>query len=134
MRSLRARRLTMQDLCRYCNHSHDEQFLCTPAKRVLDALLARGQRFDLPTIEFPEAVHDPNMFGEDTVLVAGLTVKAGVVEVAGTPQPVLVLTGNDLNGKPLPNWIYAASVPDMKRMMKLVNDMGVMAIRRARGM
>lgn len=125
--------MTKAPQCRYCNDSHDEQFLCEPAKRVLDALLERGQRFDMPTIEFPEAINHPDMFGPNTVIVAGITIKAGLVEVAGTPQPTLIFTGNDLSGAPLPNWIYVASVVDIKRIMKLVNDMGTMAIRRARG-
>ena len=119
--------------CRYCEGSHGEQFLCDPARRVLDALLERGQRFDMPVIEFPEPINHADAFGEDTVLVAGLTVKAGVTGVAGTPQPVLVFTGNDIDGRPLPNWLYVASPADIKRIVKLVGDMGVMAIRRARG-
>lgn len=119
--------------CRYCESSHDGNLLCDPAKRVLDALLARGQRFDMPTIEFPEAINHADAFGENTVLVAGLTVKAAVTEVAGTPQPVLIFTGNDIDGRPLPNWLYVASPPDIKRITRLVGDMGVMAIRRARG-
>lgn len=119
--------------CRYCETSHDARWLCDPATRVLDALLERGQRFDMPTVEFPEAVNHADAFGEDTVLVAGVVVKAAVTEVAGIPQPVLILTGTDIDGRPLPQWLYCASPPDMKRVMKLVTDMGTMAIRRARG-
>ena len=119
--------------CRYCEQRHAPRLLCDPARRVLDALLERGQRFDMPTVEFPEAVNHADMFGEDTVLVAGVVVKAAVTEVAGTPQPILIFTGIDIDGRPLPNWLYVASPPDMKRVMKLVTDMGTMAIRRARG-
>lgn len=123
----------MSDDCRYCETRHDARWLCDPARKVLDALLERGQRFDMPAVEFPEAINHADAFGEDTVLVAGVVVKAGVAEVAGTPQPVLIFTGNDIDGRPLPNWLYCASPPDMKRVMKLVTDMGTMAIRRARG-
>lgn len=119
--------------CRYCETRHEARRLCDPAKRVLDALLERGQRFDMPTVEFPEAINHADAFGPDTVLVAGVVVKAGIAEVAGTPQPVLIFTGNDVDGKTLPQWVYCASPPDMKRVMKLVTDMGTMAIRRARG-
>jgi hypothetical protein len=49
------------------------------------------------------------------------------------PQPVLIFTGTDIDGRALPNWLYVASPPDMKRVMKLVTEMGTMAIRRARG-
>ena len=119
--------------CRYCEQCHDPELLCDPARKVLDALAERGQRFDMPTIEFPEAINHADAFGEDTVLVAGVVVKAAVTEVSGIPQPVLVFTGTDIDGRPLPNWLYVASPRDMKRVMTLVNEMGTMAIRRARG-
>ncbi|MFZ0173755.1 MAG: hypothetical protein WAL04_18880 [Acidimicrobiales bacterium] len=119
--------------CRYCEQAHEPTLLCEPARKVLDALLERGQRFDMPTVEFPEAINHADAFGEDSVLVAGVVVKAAVTEVAGTPQPVLIFTGTDIDGKALPNWLYVASAPDMKRVMKLVTEMGTMAIRRARG-
>ena len=118
--------------CRYCEQRHEPRLLCDPARRVLDALSARGQRFDMPTVEFPEAINHADAFGEDSVIVAGVVVKAAVAEVAGTPQPVLIFTGTDIDGRALPNWLYVASPPDMKRVMKLVTDMGTMAIRRAR--
>ena len=119
--------------CRYCEREHDPELLCDPARKVLDALLARGQRFDMPTVEFPEPIDHADMFGADTVLVAGIVVKAAVTEVAGTPHPVLIFTGTDSDGRTLPNWLYCASPRDMKRVMQLVSDMGTMAIRRARG-
>jgi hypothetical protein len=119
--------------CRYCEQEHESALLCDPARKVLDALLERGQRFDMPTVEFPEAINHADAFGENSVLVAGMVVKAAVTEVAGIPQPVLIFTGTDIDGRPLPNWLYVASPPDMKRVMKLVSEMGTMAIRRARG-
>ncbi len=119
--------------CRYCETRHDSRFLCDPARKVLDALLERGQRFDMPVVEFPEAINHADAFGANSVLVASIVVKAAVTDVAGTPQPVLIFTGTDLDGKPLPNWLYIASPRDMKRVMGLVNEMGTMAIRRARG-
>lgn len=123
----------MTENCRYCEKPHEPAFLCDPARKVLDALLERGQRFDMPVVEFPEPINHADAFGEGTVLVAGVVVKAAVAEVAGVPQPVLIFTGTDIDGRPLPNWLYVASPPDMKRVMKLVTDMGTMAIRRARG-
>lgn len=120
--------------CRYCEQAHGPRVLCDPARKVLDALVERGQRFDMPTVEFPEAINHADAFGENSVIVAGMVVKAAVTEVAGMPQPVLIFTGTDMDGKTLPNWLYIASPPDLKRVMKLVTDMGTMAIRRARGM
>ena len=119
--------------CRYCEQVHGPRILCDPARRVLDALIERGQRFDMPTIEFPEPINHADAFGEDTVLVAGVVVKAGITPVAGIQQPVLIFTGTDVDGRPLPNWVYCASPRDMKRVMQLVTEMGTMAIRRARG-
>ena len=118
--------------CRYCEREHEAALLCDPARKVLDALLERGQRFDMPTVEFPEAINHADAFGENSVLVAGVVVKAAVTEVAGIPQPVLIFTGTDIDGEALPNWLYVASPPDMKRVMQLVTEMGTMAIRRAR--
>lgn len=118
--------------CRYCEKRHGRQFLCDPAKRVLDALYAQGQRFDMPTIELPEPINHPDMFGPDTVLVAQVVVKAAVVPVAGMVQPVLVFTGRDSDGKVLPQWLYCASPSDVRKVVKLVADMGELAIRTAR--
>ncbi len=119
--------------CRYCEQEHDRDLLCEPARKVLDALYAQGQRFDMPTIEFPEPINYADAFGPDTVLVAQVVVKAGIVPVAGIPRPVLIFTGRDSDGKVLPQWLYCASPPEIKRVIKLVSDMGLMAIRRARG-
>jgi hypothetical protein len=118
--------------CRYCETAHAEALLCIPAKRVLDALYAQGQRFDMPTVEFPEPAIHADAFGEGTVLVAQVVVKAAVVPVAGVPRPVLIFTGRDIDGNILPNWLYPASPPDIKRVVKLVADMGTLAISTAR--
>ena len=118
--------------CRYCETEHDEALLCAPARMVLDALYAQGQRFDMPTIEFPEPVNHADAFGEDTVLVAQVVVMAATVPVAGVPRPVLIFTGQDIDGQVLPRWLYAASPPEMKKVIKLVSDMGTLAISTAR--
>ena len=118
--------------CRYCGQGHAPGLLCDPARKVLDALAERGQRFDMPTVELTEPVNHADAFGENTVIVAGVVVKAAVAEVAGTPQPVLIFTGTDIDGNTLPNWLYVTSPHDMRRVVKLVADMGAMAIRRAR--
>jgi hypothetical protein len=118
--------------CRYCDQVHGPRILCDPAKRVLDALYAQGQRFDMPTVVFPEPVNHADAFGADTVLVAQVVVKAAVVPVAGVPRPVLVFTGRDSDGRLLPQWLYCASATEILRVMKLVSDMGELAIRTAR--
>lgn len=118
--------------CRYCETAHAEEFLCAPAKRVLDALYAQGQRFDMPTIEFPEPINHADAFGQDTVLLAQVVVKAATTPVAGVSRPVLIFTGQDIDGRTLPNWLYCASPPDIKRVVKLTSDMGTLAISTAR--
>jgi len=117
--------------CRYCEQHHGDLLLCAPAKRVLDALHAQGQRFNMPTIEFPEPVSHADMFGEDTVLVAQLVVKAAMVPVAGVTRPVLIFTGRDMDGRSLPQWLYPGAPDDIRRAVKLVADTAEMAIRRA---
>jgi hypothetical protein len=118
--------------CRYCEQPHDRDLLCDPARRVLDALYAQGQRFDMPTVEFPDPVSHADAFGSGTVLVAQVVVKAAVTEVAGVPRPVLVFTGQDSDGRLLPQWLYCGAASEVRKIVKLVADMGEMAIRRAR--
>lgn len=117
--------------CPYCESEHGDLLLCQPAKRVLDALYERGQRFNMPTVEFPEPITGPGAFGGATTIVAQVVVKAGVTEVAGTMRPVLIFTGRDLAENVLPEWVYPATPGELRRVSKLVNDMTEMAIRRA---
>jgi hypothetical protein len=118
--------------CRYCENEHGNLLLCPPAKRVLDALAERGQRFDMPTIEFPEPVMHAGDFGGGTVLVQNVVVKAGTVPVSGVSRPVLIFTGRDIEGHPLPEWLYPGSDEELQRVCRLVTEMTDMAIRRAR--
>ena len=118
--------------CRYCTETHGTLLLCEPARRVLDALYARGQRFDMPTIEFPDPITPADAFGENTVICAQLVAKAAVTEVAGVLRPVLILTGRDIAERVLPSWVLPGDGDDMRRFSKLVSEMTEMAIRRAR--
>lgn len=118
--------------CRYCENDHGDLLLCPPAKRVLDALYAQGQRFDLPTIEFPDPITGPGALGDNTVLVQNVVVKAAVMDVSGVARPVLIFTGHDIGGNVLPHWVHPASDDDLLRVSKLVADMTEMAIRRAK--
>jgi hypothetical protein len=118
--------------CRYCDSRHGDLLLCAPAKKVLDALYAQGQRFDMPTVEFPEPVTGPGALGGNTVLVRQMVVKAATMPVAGVSRPVLIFTGRDLAESVLPEWVYPGDATDLRRTSKLVHDMTEMAIRRAR--
>ena len=118
--------------CRYCEQRHGRQFLCDPAKKVLDALHAQGMRFDMPTVEFPEPINRADAFGPGTVLVAQVVVKAATTPVAGVTRPVLIFTGRDSDGNLLPQWLYCGAAAEVRKVIRLVADMGEMAIRRAR--
>jgi hypothetical protein len=86
----------------------------------------------MPTIELPEPINHADAFGQDTVLIAGLVVKAATAEVAGTARPVLIFTGEDVDGRVLPNWLYAGEPAAIRRTVKLISDMGALAISTAR--
>lgn len=117
--------------CRYCENEHGDLLLCDPAKRVLDALAERGQRFDMPTVEFPEPITGPGAFGDGTVIVAQVVAKAGVTKVAGVNRPVLILTGRDIAGNVLPEWVHPGDAEGLRKVSRLVSEMTEMAIRRA---
>lgn len=118
--------------CHWCAEQHGDLLLCAPAKRILDALYARGMELNMPTIEFPEPVHGAGMFGDGTVLVSQLVVKAAVVPVAGVHQPTLIFTGLDAGRRPLPSWVVPADEEGIGAVVKLVSDTGDMAVRGAR--
>lgn len=118
--------------CRYCDSKHGDLLLCGPAKRMLDALLERGMRFDMPTIEFPEPIMGSDALGGGTVLVRQFVAKAALIEVAGVMRPALVFTGSDIDGRTLPNWVYPGTPEEIGRARDPVAEMAEMAIRRAR--
>lgn len=120
--------------CRFCDKEHPADFMCAPARKVLDALLERGTRFDMPTVEFDEPVEGvAAMLGDDTVLVRQFVAKAALLPVAGTPRPTLIFTGQDAEGRVLPQWVYPGSVQEIRQARRLVCDVADMAIRAARG-
>lgn len=119
--------------CPYCSETHGTMLLCDPARRMLDALVARGQQFNMPTIEFDDPVPAAaGMFGGSTVACTQLVVKAGLVPAFGATFPALMLTGRDVALATLPEWVWAATPEDLRAFSKLVGDMTEMAIRRAK--
>lgn len=118
--------------CPFCQQSHAALMMCPPARRVLEALQERGMRFDMPTLEFPEPVEGAvGVFGGGTVAVAQIVAKSAVAEAAGVFVPVLVLTGVDAEGRPLPEWMFAAGATDMRKMTALIAEIGDQAVRGA---
>lgn len=123
----------MLTVCRYCDNRHGDLLLCPPAKRVLDALYAQGQRFDMPTITFPEPITGADALGGSRVLVQQFVVKAAMIPVAGVNRPTLIFTGQEMGGRVLPEWVYPGTPEEIGKAKKLVSDMADLAIRTARG-
>lgn len=118
--------------CPWCEQDHGDLLLCKPAKQILDAIYAQGSQFKMPTIEFDAPVPGAAaMFGEGTVLLSQLVVKAAIVPVAGVPRPTLIFTGLDGEHGTLPSWIYPGSPADIREAVQLVADTADMAIRAA---
>lgn len=121
--------------CRFCEQQHRPRFLCNPAKRVLDTLIERGMSFNMPTLEFPEPLpgieQQLGMNPGDRLLVQ-LVVKAALIPFAGTVKPGVVFTGRTPGEEVLPQWLYAGTAEEMRKMVALVADVTEMAIRRAK--
>ena len=118
--------------CRYCRSRHMPRFLCDSAKGYLDAMVAKGASYNMPTVEFDDPLPSGVAFlGPDDRLVTQLVVKAATVPLHGVVHPMLILSGRDANQRALPNWMYAATPEEMVGLPRLVTEMAEMAIRRA---
>lgn len=120
--------------CRYCEHRHKPRLLCDPAKQVLDAMYARGQSFNMPTVELVDPIPAADMgLGLDPgdVLIRQLVVQAATVPVAGVLRAALIFTGRGMQGGTLPKWVYLGDADDMARTKALVCDMADLAVRGA---
>lgn len=121
--------------CGFCDEHHRPRYLCSPAKRVLDAMVERGMSFNMPTLEFPEplpAVEQQLGLNPGDQLVSQIVVKAALVPFAGMVKPAVVLTGRTARGEVLPQWLYAGNAEDMQAFAALVADITEMAVRRAK--
>lgn len=119
--------------CRYCDRTHDRTLLCDPARRVLDALYARGTEFNMPTVEFSEPLPADHLGLEPgDVLVAQLVVKAAAVPAAGVSWPAVILTGTDAHRHRLPQWVVPGNAEALTAMSRLFADMVDLAVRTAR--
>lgn len=120
--------------CRYCDQRHKPRYLCDPAKKVLDALYARGQSFNMPDVEFPEPLPMERLgmgLTADDQLVSQLVVQAATLPVAGVTRPMLIFTGRSAHGRTLPRWLYSGEDADMTNMVDLVTRMTGLAVRTA---
>jgi hypothetical protein len=122
--------------CRWCTRGHPARFICPPAKRILDALYARGMDGNMPTIEFPAPIPAEQLgaqfgLGGDSRFLRSTVVQAGTVDAAGVMRPLLILTGIDTDDQPVPKYVYAGTDEEVTRFAKLVADMTDLAIRTA---
>lgn len=116
-------------LCPYCRFKHLPRHLCDPAKAVLDAMVARGESFTMPTLTFDEPMY--SVPDDADRLLAQLVVKAAVIPVpGGVHHPALVFAARDMSG-PLPQWLYAGTDAQLRATVKLVDEMTELAIRTA---
>lgn len=120
--------------CPYCEQHHRPRYLCDPAKATLDALIARGMSFNMPTIEFPDPVQADEIglgIGPGVVLLRQLVVYGATMPAAGIARPAVIFSGRASDGAELPKWLYAGRDDDMARLSKLVSDMTALAVRSA---
>lgn len=120
--------------CRFCEEHHRPRFLCTPAKRVLDALIERGMSFNLPTVEFPQPLSGVEAqlgLNPGDKLLSQVVLKAALVPFAGMVKPGIVLTGRTPYDEVLPQWLYAGNADELQRLAALVAEVTEVAIRRA---
>lgn len=121
--------------CRFCTERHRPRYLCDPASRVLKALHERGMEFNMPTLDFPEPLPGRDLglgLNPGDQLMQQVVVMAGTGEVAGVPQPIVVLTGRDHTGAPLPRWMYIADEQDMASFRELITSRIDLAVATAR--
>jgi len=122
-----------QPKCRYCTYLHAADKLCDPARHVLDALLARGMSFDMPTLEFPDALPAEELGLGGYTLIQQLVVEAGILpDSGGVTRPALIFTGLDIYGNRLVPLLYVGDDEMIGNIVRLVADMAEMAIRRAK--
>jgi hypothetical protein len=121
--------------CPYCDDDHDGRYLCDAAKAVLDALKARGQQFNIPTVMLPEPVEAElsqlaNAAGEPTLL-RGFTCAGMVMEVGDRWYGAILLGGNDAHGRPVRGLLYAGTSQQLREGATLVDRMTRAAARQA---
>lgn len=119
--------------CQFCSEHHRARFLCNPAKQILEKVAQKGMSFDCPTVDFSEPVEDAGIgFEPGDLWMSQVVVMAATCEVAGGTQPLLIFTGRDLQGLPLPRWMYAADDERIIAFKDLVASRVDLAVQAAR--
>jgi len=116
--------------CPWCDTEHDERYLCDPVKAYLAGIVAKAGSYDLPDIEFSEPVTIPPELGD--VLMRQTVINGGTAQVGGVHRPVIVITGRDSTGAPLPRWTVIGSPQDLTRLRNTFDRMCSLALGAAR--
>lgn len=124
--------------CIHCDAHHTPRYLCDPARAILDALAAQAASRSMPTLEFLDQPLESNPFrfgaGPGDALLLQLVIQAATVPIGetGMLRPAVVFTGQDHNGRPLPQWLYAATPQQLDEATTLFRDMAALAVKAAR--
>lgn len=126
--------------CRACGKRHGKRHLCDALLAVVETMMDAAEKNDIPVTEFikgePINKNVRDLLGEDKVLTRRIVVAGGVmpISVSGkliSANPALIFTGEDADGRPLPQWVFAGSPYELRNVRDLVDRMTEMAIRRA---
>lgn len=117
--------------CPGCEQRHDDRWLCDPGKALLDAIAAKAGSYTMEPIGFDEPV-PAGLDQVADVVMSQLTVTGGTAEVGGVARPLLVISGRDMAGRPLPRWLHIGTVQELTRSRNLVDRMVSLAIDAAR--
>lgn len=123
--------------CRWCQQRHDPRWVCDAAKRLLDALHAKGAELTMPDVTFPEPIpgHEYGLGLDDAAgdrLCKQIVVQGAVVTLNDVAYPALVYTGLDSYDRRLPSWTFGGDPVDLDNHVQLVKRMTALAIRTAR--
>jgi hypothetical protein len=125
--------------CRGCGHRHARRYMCDPLLQVFTAIMDAAEARDIPVTEFIRGEPPPHlagMLGDDTVLCRQIIIKGAVVpftlgDAPVITQPALIFTGQDADGKSLPQWVFPGSAHEVRALRDVMDRMTEMAIRRA---
>jgi len=116
--------------CPWCEDQHGNRYLCDPVKAYLDAIVAKAGSYTLPDVELNEPVELPPGLGD--VLMRQFVVNGGTADVGGVRRPVIVITGRDAQGEPLPRWTFIGTTQELQRIRNTFDRMVSLAIDTAR--
>lgn len=114
----------------WCEGQHPADFLCAPARAVLDEVRARGEvGLDIPAMRFDAPVSEP--LGDGLEVLRAVVAKAVVVPVFGVPRAGVLLHLRTAE-RELPPLLYVDDDEHVRELGKLVREAAGIAVRGAR--